>query len=43
MHSILNSAKIKRPSLLIFILQAEPEVQNVVQTQFGGEYFYVTE
>lgn len=26
-----------------FSKQAEPEVQNIVQTQFGGEYFYVTE
>ena len=42
MHSRFNLAKIKSPSL-IFILQAEPELQNVVQTQFGGEYFYVTE
>ena len=38
-----NLAKIKSLLLLIFILQAEPELQNVVQTQFGGEYFYVTE
>lgn len=43
MPNRFNSAKIKSPSLLIFILQAEPELQNVVQTQFGGEYFYVTE
>ncbi|RMX53049.1 hypothetical protein pdam_00014581 [Pocillopora damicornis] len=26
-----------------FSKQAEPEVQNIVQSQFGGEYFYVTE
>ena len=41
MHSEFNSGKIKDP--LFVILQAEPEVQNIVQTQFGGEYFYVTE
>ncbi|KAJ7393218.1 Ubiquitin carboxyl-terminal hydrolase 48 [Desmophyllum pertusum] len=26
-----------------FSKQDEPEVQNIVQSQFGGEYFYVTE
>lgn len=26
-----------------FVSQTDPEVRNVVQTQFGGEYFYVTE
>ena len=27
----------------LFVSQTDPEVRNVVQTQFGGEYFYVTE
>ncbi|KAL9971020.1 hypothetical protein ACROYT_G023497 [Oculina patagonica] len=26
-----------------FSQQAEPEIQDIVQSQFGGEYFYVTE
>lgn len=41
MRNVFNSGKIKGPFFVI--LQAEPEVQNIVQTQFGGEYFYVTE
>lgn len=42
MHNVFNSGKIKDQPFFV-TLQAEPEVQNIVQTQFGGEYFYVTE